>query len=99
MQLYIESRYEGFKEIKYETVKLVDAVAFLESDRFKEWLEINQDKPTKTNPSLNYGQAYKIFYGSMVSRVSRGEEFESSLGFKNFKKLWGRQIKFIDVIY
>jgi hypothetical protein len=96
MQLYIKSRYKGYKEIRYETVKLVDAIDFLESDKLKKWLKLNQYKQTKINPSLNYGQAYEIFYSSMKSRLKRGEEFEDSAGFKNFKKLWGKQIKFID---
>ena len=96
MQLYIKTRYKGFKEIKYETIKLVDAINFLESDKFKKWLEINKDKQAKINPSLTNMQTYEIFDNATVTKYKDGGEFMGSLPFKNFKKIWGRQIKFID---
>ena len=95
MQLYKQVRYKNYNRIEYDTVKLEDVINFFESEKFKEWLDKNTNIPTKLNPSITYGQAYRIFYNSSLSRKQREYEFMDSLGFKNFKKLWGKQIKYI----
>lgn len=97
MQLYKQSRYKGFKRIEYETVKIDDIINFLESEDCKKWLNKNKDKPSKINPSLTYQQVYDIFFNGSKASKEKGNEFESSIVFKNFKRIWGKQITFIDV--
>lgn len=96
MQLYKQIRYKNYKRIEYNTIKVKDVLDYFESEEFKDWLDKNKDIPTKLNPGFDYGQAYNLFYKAAKAQNERGDEFESNIIFKNFKKLWGKQIKFIE---
>jgi len=97
IQLYRQSRYKGFKEIVYATIKIDDAIEFFKSEKFLSWFEKNKDLSAKINPSLTNYQTYKIFIGGAIESKNKGNEYESSLGFKNFKKIWGKLIEFKEV--
>lgn len=97
MKLYNQTYWKRYKAIVFETAKIEDIINYFEAEDFKKWLSQHENIMTKINPSLSYGQAHKIFYGAVLSEKKRGEEFLSHLAFKNFKKVFGKQIKFEEV--